>query len=452
MDIIIVGCGKVGQNLAVQLNNDGNNITVIDTAASKVNEVIGRHDIMGVVGNGATHLIQQEAGIKKADLLIAVTGSDELNLLCCLIAKKEGNCQTIARVRNPQYSSEARFLKDELGLAMIINPESASAAEIARILRFPAAIKIDTFAKGRVEILKFEVPPGNVMDNLKIMELSQKLGTDVLICGVERGEEAFIPSGNFVIHAGDLISIIATIKDASHFFKEIGIRTNRVKDTLIAGGGDTAYYLARQLLQTGIDVKIIERKQERCDELFSLLPKATIVHGDGTDNRLLMEEGLENAGSFVSLTNIDEENVLLSLYAKSQTKGKVITKLNRIEYGHVIGDLQLGTTIYPKNITAEYIVRFVRAKKNSLGSSNIETMHFILDGKAEALEFRIKENSPVSNIKLEDLELKKNILIATITRGRKIIIPRGQDMMLPGDTVVVVTLKEGFEDISDILK
>ena len=227
--------------------------------------------------------------------------------------------------------------------------------------------------------------------------------------------------------------------------------TDKIKDTLIVGGSNISYYLAKQLLQTGMDVKIIEHKQERCDELFELLPKATIIHGDGTDNKLLIEEGLETFGSFVSLTNIDEENVLLSLYAKSITNGKVITKINRIEYGNVIDDLQLGTTIYPKNITAEYIIRFVRAMKNSMGS-NIETMHFILDGKAEALEFRIRENSPVANITLENLNLKENILIACINRNGKIIIPHGSDSMIPGDTVIVVTLKEGFKDISDILE
>lgn len=453
MNIIIVGCGKVGYKLIEQLSyEEEHDITIIDTKDEVVQGAVNDYDIMGVAGSATDIDTLNEAGIDKADVLITVAGSDELNLMICLMAKKlNKNCQTIARVRKPEYFKAINLIKEELGLALVINPELTAASEIARVLRFPSAIKIDTFAKGRIEILKFEVPKGNVLDGMKLSDMPSKIGTHVLVCGVERGEEAFIPSGNFEIKAGDLISIVASINDVSHFFKKIGNRTNRVKDALIVGGGDTAYYLANMLIQSGINVKIIEQKQERCEELFHLLPKATITHGDGTDNKLLMEEGLAEFDSFISLTNIDEENVLLSLYAKSQTNGKIVTKINRIEYGNVIGELQLGTTIYPKNITAEYIVRFVRAKKNSLGS-NIETMHFILDGKAEALEFRIKEGSPISNKKLLDLELKENILIASINRGGKPIIPRGQDMILAGDTVIVVTLKEGFKDISDILR
>lgn len=452
MNIIIVGCGKVGHKLIEQLSHeDEHDITIIDTREEVVQNIVNEYDIMGVVGSATDIDTLTEAEVEKADVMIAVAGSDELNLMICLMAKKLGNCQTIARVRKPEYLKSISLIKEELGLTMIINPEMTAAHEIARVLRFPTAIKIDTFAKGRVEILNFEVPDGSALDGLKIMDISQKLDTPVLICGVERNEEAFIPSGNFVIQSGDLISIVAPIGEAGKFFKKIGVRTNRVKDTMIVGGGETAYYLAKRLLKTGIDVKIIEQSQERCDELFQLLPKATIIHGDGTDNKLLAEEGIEKYGSFVSLTNIDEENVLLSLYAKSKTKGKIVTKINRIEYGHVLGDLQLGTTIYPKNITAEYILRFVRAKQNSYGSG-IETMHFILDGKAEALEFRVMENSPIANKKLQDLNLKDNILIACITHAGKIIIPHGQDIIHPGDTVIVITLKEGFKDISDILK
>ena len=452
MNITIVGCGKVGNKLVEQLSReDDHNITVIDTRASIVQTAVNDYDVMGVVGSGTDVDTLTDAEIGNTDVMIAVTGSDELNLMICLMAKKLGNCQTIARVRRPEYFKAVNLVKDDLGLAMIVNPDRAAASEIARVLRFPSAIKIDTFAKGRVEILKFEIPEGGVLDNLQIMNISSKLDSNILVCGVERGEDAFIPSGNFVLHSGDLVSIVASIKDASHFIKKIGLRTDKIKDSLIVGGSNISYYLAKQLLQTGMDVKIIEQKQERCDELFELLPNATIIHGDGTDNKLLIEEGLETFGSFVSLTNIDEENVLLSLYAKSKTKGKVITKINRIEYGNVIDDLQLGTTIYPKNITAEYIVRFVRAMKNSMGS-NIETMHFILDGKAEALEFRIRENSPVAGITLDKLNLKENILIACINRNGKIIIPHGNDSMVTGDTVIVVTLKEGFKDISDILE
>lgn len=452
MNIIVLGCGKAGQKIAELLNEEnGHNITLIDRRYDVVNDIINHFDIMGVVGDGADVDVLKEAGIETADLLIAVTGSDELNLLASLMAKKLGNCRSIARVRRPEYHKVVNLMKDDLGLAMAINPERAAASEIARILRFPTAIQIDTFAKGRVEILKFKVPEQSPLDGMKVMDIVAKLNCDVLVCGVERASEVFIPGGNFELKSGDLISIVSSIQEGTQFFKKIGIKTNRVKDTLIIGGGGTAYYLAYLLIETGINVKIVEQNPNRCDELLKLLPKATVICGDGTDNRLLVEEGLESAESVVSLTNIDEENVLLSLYAKTKTNGKVVTKINRIAYDRVINSLDLGTTIYPKNITAEYIVRFVRAKKNSLGSQ-IETMHFILDNKAEALEFRIKDGSPISGISIDSLKLKDNLLIACINRSGKIIIPRGKDVIMPGDTVIVVTLKSGFKDVSDILK
>lgn len=450
MNIIIIGCGKVGQKLAHQLNmEDDLNITVIDTRANAVRDTINKFDVMGVVGHGATLDVLLEAGIKDADVVIAVTGSDELNLIACLLAKKTGNCKTIARVRKPEYSRELSLFKDDLGLALVINPELTAANEMARVLRFPSAIQIDTFAKGRVEILKFRIQEDSMLDNFKLSDMG-KLNCEVLVCGVERGDEAFIPDGNFVLKCGDRVSIVASPHNGSQFFKKIGVKTNRVKDTMIVGGGETAYYLARILSQKGINVKIIEQKTERCEELCRLLPKATIVNADGTENRVLLEEGIENTGAFVALTNIDEENILLSLFAKSKTHGKLITKINRIEFDEVISNLDLDTTIYPKNITADYIVRFVRAMRNSFGS-NIETMHLILDGKAEALEFRIGENSPVSDIPLEKLSTKDNTLIACINRMGKIIVPRGQDVILKDDTVIVVTTKTGFEDISDVL-
>ncbi len=452
MNIAVVGLGKIGEKLVERLSREEeHNITVIDTKRSILEDVVNSYDVMGVAGSGASLDTLKEAGIDETDILIAVTDSDEINLLTCLIARKLSHCDTIARVRNPEYGKELHLFKEDLGLAMIINPEFTAANEIARSLRFPSAIQIDTFAKGRVEILKFKLQEGSILNNMKIVDISHKLNCDILVCGVERGEEAFIPGGDFVLHEGDFISIVATIKDAAYFIKKIGIKTNKVKDTTIVGGGTTAVYLAHNLIKSGIDVKIIEQNPDRCEQLCSLVPKATIINGDGTENRLLLEEGIENAESFVALTNIDEENILLSLYAKSKSNGKVVTKINRIGYDEVIRNLGLDTIIYPKDITAEYIVRFVRAKNNSIGS-NIETMHYILDGKAEALEFRIKENSPISGKTIESLSLKEGILIASINRGGKIITPRGKDIITTGDTVIVVTTHNGFTDISDILR
>ncbi len=452
MNILIVGCGNVGQKIVEKLSYENeHNITVVDTRRKKVEAVTGEYDIMGVVGSCSDIDILEEAGIKNADIVIAVTGSDELNLLTCLMAKKAGECQTIARVRKPEYRKSLHLFKEDLGLAMIINPEQTAAMEMARVLRFPSAIQIDTFAKGRVEILKFKIPEDSPLDNLSLINMSQKVDSNILVCGVVRGDEAIIPGGDFVLKSGDVISIVSSAKGSGEFFRKIGVKTNRVKDTIIVGGGETGYYLARLLLNSGIHVKIIERNPKRADELAELLPKATIINADGTENRVLLEEGIEFAESFVSLTNIDEENILLSLFAKSKMDGKLITKINRIAYDEVITNLALDTTVYPKNITAEYIVRFVRAKNNASGS-NIETMHSILDDKAEAIEFKISKNSPVAGIPLEKLQLKDNILIACITRGQDVIIPRGRDVMNPGDHVIVVTKNSGFDDITDILK
>ena len=452
MKIIIVGCGKVGQKLTEKLSQEKvHDITVVDLHYDIVQKLTNQYDVMGVCGSSTDLDILTEAGIESADILISVTGSDELNLLTCFIAKKIGGCQTIARVGKPEYVKQVHLFKEDLGLEMIINPDLTAAHAIARILYFPTAIQIDTFSKGRVEILKFQIPENSVLDNLKVMDIRSSLGCDILVCGVERGDDAFIPGGNFVLKSGDAISIVSSVQNASQFFKKINIRTNSLKSTIIVGGGPIAFYLANRLLKTGIDVKIIEKKPERCDLLCQLLPKATVINGDGTERQLLLEAGLERMESFVALTNIDEENVLLSLFAKSKSDAKLITKVNRIEYDDVVNGLGLGTIIYPKDLSAENIVKFVRAKNNSIGS-NIETMHLILDGKAEALEFRIAENSPVSGITLEQLDLKGNTLIACINRSGQIITPRGSDTILPGDNVIVVTTNKGFTDIQDILR
>ena len=451
MNIIIVGCGKVGQTLAERLSREeGHNITVVDTKSSIIRELTGALDVIGVEGSGASLETLLEAGGKDADILIAVTNSDEVNLLTCFIANKSGDCGTIARVRKPEYGRELILFKEDLGLAMIINPEQAAAAEIARVLRFPSAIQIDTFAKGRVEILKFRVSDDSILSGLSLAELRPKLGCNVLVCGVERGDEVFIPGGDFVIRSGDRLSFVSEIKSGTAFFKKIGIKTNKVRNAIIVGGSNTAFYLAKLLIQSGISVKIIEKDTARCEFLCQKLPKAVIVNGDGSDSSVLLEEGIESTESFVALTNIDEENILISLYARSRTKGKIITKINRIAFDDVINGLDLDTTICPKNITAENIVKFVRAKNNSIGS-NIETMHMILGDKAEALEFRIREKTPLVGVPLEKLRLKDNTLIACINRGGTIINPCGKDTMEVGDTVIVVTAKIGFKDIRDIL-
>jgi trk system potassium uptake protein TrkA len=451
MRIIIVGCGKVGSTITEQLVKEGHDIAVIDRDSSAISDITNKFDIYGVVGNGASYSVQMEAGIEETDLLIAVTGSDEQNLLCCLFAKKAGNCNTIARVRNPLYNHEIGFIKDELGLSMTINPEYAAATEIARLLRFPSAIKIDTFTKGRAELLKFIVPENSVLDNSSLIEISKKLRHEVLFCTVERKDEVVIPDGNFVLMANDVVSIVAAPKKAKEFFERIGVETNQVKDTMIVGGGTIAYYLAEQLLSMGIHVKIIERDKERCETLSELLPGASIINGDATDQSILMEEGINRADSFVSLTGIDEANIFLSLFAKSCSKAKIVTKINRISFDDIIDAFQLGSLIYPKYITAEYIIRYVRAMQNTLGS-NVETMYRLIENKVEALEFRIKNESIIVGKSLESLKIKKGILIACISHKGKIIRPNGQTQISVGDTVIVVTTHQGLRDINDIIE
>ncbi|MCI9530351.1 MAG: Trk system potassium transporter TrkA [Lachnospiraceae bacterium] len=451
MQIIIVGCGNVGATLTEQLSKEGHNITVIDTDAQRAESVANRFDVMGVVGNGASFNVQNEAGIEEADLLIAVTTSDELNLLCCLIARKTGGCNTVARVRNPIYNREIGYIKEELGLSMVINPEYAAASEIARLLKFPSAIKVDTFAKGRVELLQCKIGEGSVLGGQPLTYISSGLHCDVLICSVERGEEVYIPSGNFELQEKDVITVVASSKKANEFFRKIGMATNRIKSCMIIGGGETTYYLAKQLLPMGISIKIIEQDKERCNELSDLLPQAMVIHGDGTERNLLYEEGLLQAHSFVSWTSLDEENIMLSLFAQSVSKAKTITKVHRIDYDEIIDKLDLGSVLYPKNITAEYILQYVRAMQNSIGS-NVETLYRLIDGKVEALEFRVRERSELVGVPLKELQLKENVLIACISRRGIIITPGGQDTIEVGDTVAVVTTNQGFHDLRDILK
>lgn len=451
MQIIIVGCGNVGSTLSEQLSKEGHNITVIDRVSEKVEAVANQYDVMGIVGNGASFSVQNEAGIEHADLLIAVTTSDELNLLCCLIAKKAGDCHTIARVRNPIYNKEITYIKEELGLSMVINPEQAAALEISRLLKFPSAIKVDTFAKGRVELLKCKVVEGSPLCNCSLMDISNVLHCDVLVCAVERGEEVYIPDGKFVLQEKDVISLVASPQHANEFFRKIGMATNRVRSIMVVGGGETSYYLAKMLLAMGMEITIIEKDKERCNELSELLPKALIIHGDGTERNLLQEEGLEHVQAFVSWTNMDEENVMLSLFAKHVTKAKTVTKIHRIVYDEIIDSMDLGSVLYPKYITAEYIIQYVRAMQNSIGS-NVETLYRLIENKVEALEFCVGEQSPVTGVPLKDLKLKENLLICCINRKGRIITPGGQDTIEMGDTVVVVTTNTGFRDLRDILK
>lgn len=453
MNIIIAGCGKVGSALAQQLNDEGHNITMIDIDPERLQPALSALDIQGLVGNSTSFVTQQESGIEEADLFIAVTGKDEINLLSCLIAKKASNCQTIARVRNPEYSKEITYLKQCMGMSMAINPELASAKEIAHLIQVPDAMEIDSFAKGKVDLLRVAISQNSPLHNMKVQEFSKHFNHEILICILVHEHQVSIPNGETILQAGDTISVIIPKDKIRDFYKATKLSTlKEIKDVIIAGGGTISYYLSTLLLSSGIHVKILEKDKDRCDFLSVALPDATVIYADATDHSILQEEGLANTDAFVALTNMDEENVFLSLYAKKLSpRCKKITKINRLTLNDIIDDLSVGSIISPKHITAEYILQYVRSLSNSYGS-NVEALYRLMDNQVEALEFHVAENSAVTDIPLIDLELKQNLLICCIVRRNQIITPSGRDTIQLDDTVIVVTTHKGLQDISDILK
>lgn len=453
MNIIIAGCGKVGFALAQQLNDENHDITLIDISAERLQPALSAMDIQGIVGNATSFLTMQEAGIEVADLFIAVTGDDEINMLSCLIAKKSSNCQTIARVRNPEYFKEITYLKQCMGIAMAINPEFAAAKEIAHLIQVPDAMEIDTFAKGRVDLLRVAISENSPLHNMKVIEFSKTFGKNILICILEHEHKVTIPNGDTILQAGDTISVILPKEKINAFHKATKLSSiKEIKDVIIAGGGTISYYLASMLQESGIHVKIIEKNRERCDFLSVVLPKATIINADATDHDILLEEGLANTDAFVALTNLDEENVFLSLYAnKVSKKCKKIIKMNRLTLNEIIEDLPVGSMISPQNITAEYILQYARSQNSSLGS-NMEALYRLMDNRVEALEFRIETPCAVTDIPLLELQLKNELLVCCIVRGNQIITPSGRDTIQVNDTVVVVTTHKGLHDIADILK
>lgn len=453
MKIIIAGCGRVGYTLAQQLNDEGHDLTLIDNSAERLQPALSNLDLQGIVGNASSFFTLQEAGIEQADLLIAVTNQDEINMISCLIAKKASKCRTIARVRNPEYFREINYLKDCMGISMIINPEFAAANEIARLIQIPDAMEIDSFARGKVDLLQVVITENSPLHNMKVHEFSKKFNHEVLICILVHDHQVSIPNGNSVLMAGDTISIILPKEKINSFYHLSKLATiKEIGDVMIAGGGMISYYLTQTLLRSGIDVKLIERSKERCDFLSDALPKAVIIHSDATDHDLLLEEGIEKADAFVALTSVDEENIFLSLYAnKMNASCKKITKVNRLALNEIINDLPIGSMISPKNITAEYILQYVRSQNNSY-DSNVEALYRLMDNRVEALEFHVKESGAVTDIPFLNLNLKKNLLICCIVRNGRVITPTGRDFIQKGDTVIVVTTHKGLQDISDILE
>ncbi len=450
MKIIIVGCGKVGYTLAEQLNDEGHDITVIDVNGDKIEKAISTLDVQGIEGNGTTFNTLLEADIKNSDLLIAVTAKDEVNLLCCLIAKKTGNCNTIARVRNPEYVNEVNYLREGLGLSMVINPELTAARGISSLLEVPSALDFTTFGRGRANLIKLSVPEGSIADKLTVVEFAKKVHSKTLICAIEREHEVIIPDGNTVLQENDKMYVVVPPSEIHSMLSKIGIKTKPIKNVLIVGGSRIAYYLAKRLEMAHIRAKIIEKDFNHCEAMSELLPHTLIIHGDATERQLLLEEGIEDVDAFVSLTDMDEENLVLSMFANKVGNAKIVTKVDKVSFEEVIEELPVGTIACPKNLTAKSIIKYVRGMQNSVGN-NIETLYRIIDDKAEMIEFKVNQESKVTGVPLMDLPLKKNLLVAAIFRKGVMIIPSGKDTIEQGDSVLIVTTNKGLADVTDIM-
>ena len=450
MKIVIIGDGKVGRAIVEHTVQEGHVVIVIDKNPKVIEQIVDLYDVMGVAGNGANIDIQKNAGVDKADLVIAATSSDETNILCCLVAKKLGAKQTIARVRDYDYNKQIHILQEDLGLALTLNPELEAASEIMKIISFPQVNRLDSFANGNVDLMELYVPEGSKLIGESLYTLHKKYEVKSLVCAVQRDNEVIIPKGNFTIQAKDKIHMTTGSSEVRTFLTKVGMSTNKIKTILIIGGGKIALYLGEKLIANNYKVKIIESDQERCLELSQLLPGATIIHGDGTDQRILEEEGIKNTDAIVSLTGIDEENIIIAMYANKMNVHKIITKVNKTSFADLLQTVGVASVISPKELTASKVVSYIRALNNSRGN-NVITLYKLVNNKVEALEFLAKENSRVLNKKLKDLKLKDNVLIGGIIRGNEVIIPSGDDMIMLNDSVIVVTTSSYLDDLSEIL-
>lgn len=449
MNVIIIGGGKVGVALVEYMNRDGHNVTLIDIKEEITDSIQEEFDVMGICGSGTDIEALEEAGVKRADLVVAVTRGDELNVLCCIMSKRLGAKRCIASIRKPEYYKQIEFMRDELGINMIVNPDFHAANEISRILRIPAAIKTETFARGRIELVQIRIADNSSLAGKALFEIYAKYKVKVLVCTIKRGNEIIIPNGDVVLRRGDIIYVTASHKYISDFLREIGVDNQRIRTAMLIGGSRIAYYLANNLIDSGMKVKIIEENPERAEELSELLPKASIICGNGTDKETLTEEGIDSSDAFVTLTGIDEENIIMSMYAKTLNVDKVVTKINRLPFAQMLDRIGIDCIVTPKDITANIILGYARAMENT-GSAEMRAVYKIAGDSVEAVEFRVAAQEGLTSIPLKDLRLKKNILIASIVHEKKTIIPDGSSQLEEGDTVVIVTGRR-LMSINDIL-
>ena len=452
MKIIVAGCGKIGSAILSSLVSEGHDVTAVDSDPAVIEELTNVYDVMGVCGNCADPDTLTEAGIDSVQLFVAVSGSDENNMLSCFLAKRMGAQYTIARIRKPEYNDQSLgLMRQELDISLTINPELLTARELFNILKFPSAVKVESFSRRNLEMVEILLDENTELDGVQIFKMREKYKAQYLVCAVTRGDEVVIPDGSFTLKAGDRIGLIASPVEITKLLRMLGVLRKKASSVMILGGSKTAYYLAKMLTASGVDVKIIEQKAERCEQLCGLLPKTVIINGDGAKQELLLEEGIRTLDAFVALTGMDEENMIISMFASMQKVPKVISKINREEMTAMAGKLGLDCIITPKDITLNIIVRCARALQNSMGS-NVETLYKIMDGRAEALEFNVREDFAAAGVSLKEMQLKPNILIAGIMRGRKTVIPSGDDSIHIGDRVIVLASGQRLNDLSDILK
>lgn len=451
MKVIIFGCGKIGSTIISTLVKEGHKIVAIDRSNEAVDEITNIYDVMGLCGNGVDCAVMTEAGIESTDLFIAVTGSDELNMLSCFLARKLGAKHTIARIRTPEYNDEdLGFLKHELDLSASINPEKLAAHEIFDILHFPSAVKVETFSNRSLKIIDFIIHENSPFADLTLSQLRQKFAANFLVCNVVRNDEVYIPDGNFKIMVGDKIGITATDSEFMKLMKIAGLNQKPVKSVMILGAGKIAYYLAKMLVENGVKVKIVDKDKDRCLEFSNMIPEVTMIYGDGMNKEVLFEEGVENAEAFIALTGNDEQNILISFTTVNRVS-TVIAKVNHHELAVTAEKLGLDRVVSAKSATSSLMAKYARALENSLGS-NVEKLYKLIDGKAEVLEFNVLPDFNYTNITLKDMKIKKNVLIAGIIRGRRSIIPSGSDIILPGDRVIVVASGMILGDLKDIME
>ena len=452
MKIIIVGCGKIGTAMLSNLVNEGHEVLAIDSDPATITELTNIYDVMCICGNGADSDVLKEAGVQDAEMFAAVTASDELNMLACFFAKKMGAKHTIARIRNPEYNDGSlAFMRQQIELSMSINPERLCAHELFNILKLPGAMSIETFSRRSFEMIELKLRENSAFAGKSLMELRQKYKAKFLICVVRRGDEVYIPDGNFVLQSGDRIGMAATASEGEKLFKMLGLMRKRTKNVMIVGANRTSYYLAKMLINIGSNVKVIDKDRDRCVTFSEQIPDAVVINGDPASREVLMEEGLANMDSFVSLTGMDEENVLLSIFASSKNVPQIITKINRPELCQMALNLGLDSIVSPRKIISDRLCQYARALEMSIGAER-ETLYTLMDEKAEALEFIVRNDFEFLDIPLKDLHLKHNTLIAGIIRGRRTIIPSGTDVILPDDRVIVIAAGRRITSLGDVFE